>query len=50
MHDRGEANLVLQLTGFSNQWAEVRDDATILSRIELDPEFEDPRSCGYAAK
>ncbi|MFI7105934.1 hypothetical protein ACIBK9_06475 [Nonomuraea sp. NPDC050227] len=87
VHDRGEANLVLQLTGFSNQWAEVRDDsgkllskgqrwlvlgqdsgayvfydcatagtirrpidATVLSRIELDPEFDDPRPCGYAAK
>ncbi|NUP77955.1 MAG: hypothetical protein HOV96_10475 [Nonomuraea sp.] len=87
VRERGEANLVLELTGFSNQWAEVRDDggkvlskgerwlvlgqdtgayvfydcataqtirrpidATVLSRIELDPVFDEPRSCGYAAK
>lgn len=87
VYERGEANIVLQLTGFSNQWAEVRDDegkvlskggrwlvlgqdagayvfydcgaaetirrpidATILSKIELDPDFDEPRTCGHAAK
>ncbi|NUR90587.1 MAG: hypothetical protein HOY71_41465 [Nonomuraea sp.] len=87
VHERGETNIVLDLTGFSNQWAEVRDeagkaltkgerwlvlgqdagayvfydcgtaetirrpiDATILSKIELDPVFDEPRTCGWAAK
>ncbi|NRQ39931.1 hypothetical protein HII36_50105 [Nonomuraea sp. NN258] len=86
----GQGNIVLELTGFPNQWAEVRDsegrsvskgerwlvlgqdagayvfydcgrtetirrpiEATILSRIELDPDFsegdtKEVRPCGYA--
>ncbi|MEV0379315.1 hypothetical protein [Nonomuraea sp. NPDC050643] len=87
VHDNGMGSLVLELTGFQNQWAEVSDgdgkavskddrwlvlgqdggsyvfydcgrtetvvrpiEATILTKIELDPDFSDSEPCGYAVK
>ncbi|MGW0802331.1 hypothetical protein [Nonomuraea sp. NPDC002799] len=87
VHDHGSGSLVLELTGFQNQWAKVADvdgkavshgerwlvlgqdggayvfydcadaetvrrpiEATILTRIELDPEDVSARPCGWRTK